>query len=82
MRTGTPFLIAGNDRGCIELTKGKITGSFENTPEGRALRERFMEVLAVFNLTGVKVNDGSPENKRYDLLYLYIEDKTNKKHNI
>ena len=41
-----------------------------------------MEVLAVFNLTGVKVNDGSPENKRYDLLYLYIEDKTNKKHNI
>ena len=41
-----------------------------------------MEVLAVFNLTGVKVNDGSPKNKRYDLLYLYIEDKTNKMHNV
>lgn len=64
------------------MTKGKITGSFENTPEGRALRERFMEVLAVFNLTGVKVNDGSPENKKYDLIYLYIEGKTNKKHNM
>lgn len=83
MRTGTLFLIAKNDRGCIELTKGKLQASFDDTPEGEALMQRYVEALAHLCPSHLHIRERtSKDGQKRQVLYLYIEDKTNKKHNI
>ena len=83
MRTGTPFLIAENDRGCTGLTKGKLQASFDDTPEGEELMRRYVEALAHLCPSHLKIQERtSGDGQKRRVLYLYIEDKTNKMHNI